>query len=451
MKRYTTLGMATDQGKTGGVSGLAVLAELTGRSVAETGTTTYRPPYTPVPIAALGAGGAGQGLAPVRHLPAAAAIAALGAPMTEAGLWLRPGWFPAPGETGWRESCDREVAMVRTAVGVTDVTSLGKIDVQGPDAAAFLDHVYTNTMSTLAPGRVRYGLMLREDGFVMDDGTAARLAPDHFLVTTTTGAAGLVMAHLEFCAQCLWPDLDVHLVSVTEQWAQVAVTGPRADDTLAAVLGTPPDLPFMRWRPVRIGAVGARLFRISFSGERGYEIAVPARYGAALFDALTAAARAHGGGPYGLEALNVLRVEKGFLTHAELHGRTTADDLGLGRMVSPAKDCIGKVSAARPALVAPGREQLVGLRPLDPAAPLPAGAHVLRPGAAATAANDEGYLTSACHSPTLGSAIALAFVRDGRARLGEPVRAVCLLRGTDTPCEIVAPTFHDPSGERMRA
>ncbi len=383
MKRYTTLGMATDQGKTSGVAGLAVLAELTGRGIGETGTTTYRPPFVPVPIAVLGAGGAGEGFAPQRFPPAHGEIVAAGAPLIEAGLWYRPGWFPEAGETDWRQGCDREVGWVRQAVGVCDVTTLGKIDVQGPDAAAFLDRVYANTVSTLAVGRVRYGLMLREDGFVMDDGTVARLGEGHFLVTTTTAAAGQVMAHLEFCLQCLWPELDVQVASVTEQWAQVAVAGPRSRELLNGVLEVPLEagaFPFMACGEARIGGVAGRLFRISFSGEHAYEVAVPARYGAALFALLVERARGMGGGAYGMEALNVLRIEKGLLTHAELNGRTTADDLGLGRMVASGKDCIGKAAAARPGLSGPEREQLVGLKPVAADGRLPAGAHVLAAG-----------------------------------------------------------------------
>ena len=453
MKRYTTLGMATDQGKTANVAGLAILAHATGRSISETGTTTFRPPYSPIPIAALGAGGAGAGFAPQRFTPAHDAIAALGAPMIEAGLWYRPSYFPAPGETTWRQSCDREVAMVRSAVGICDVTTLGKIDVQGPDAATFLDRVYTNTMSTLPVGRVRYGLMLREDGFVLDDGTCARLGPTHFLITTTTAAAAQVMAHLEFAAQCLWPGLDVQTISVTEHWSQTAVAGPKARELLNGLLAEPitdETFPYMACGPVTVASVPARLFRISFSGEHAYEIAVPARRGAALFDLLLDRARALGGGPYGMEALNVLRIEKGLLTHAELHGRTTARDLGLARMVAAGKDCIGKVNATRPALLDPDREQLVGLRAIDAAATLVAGAHVVLPGAEPVAANDQGYLTSACHSPTLGRAIALAFVKGGRARTFERVRAVCHLRCLDTLAEIVPLPFHDPEGRALR-
>jgi sarcosine oxidase subunit alpha len=373
--------------------------------------------------------------------------------MIEAGLWFRPSHFPAPGETTVRESCDREVRMVRGAVGVCDVSTLGKIDVQGPDAAAFLDRVYVNVISTLAVGRVRYGVMLREDGFVMDDGTVARLGAERFFVTTTTAAAAEVMAHLEFAHQCLWPELDVAFVSQTDHWAQIAVAGPRSRELVAGVVDAPMDdaaAPYMACGEARVAGVAGRFFRVSFSGERAYELATPARFGAALFDLLCARAAELGGGPYGMEALNVLRIEKGLLTHAELHGRTTADDLGLARMVAAGKDCVGKTASRRPGLTGPGREQLVGLRPVDPGGRLVAGAHVLEPGAAAVAANDRGYVTSACFSPTLGSAVALGFVRDGRARLGEVVRAVCRLRGLDTACEIVRPVFVDPEGGRLR-
>jgi heterotetrameric sarcosine oxidase alpha subunit len=452
MKRYTTLGMATDQGKTGGVTGAAVLAELTGRAVGEARTTTFRPPFVPVPIGALGAGGAGCGFAPQRFTPAHAAIAAAGAPLVEAGLWYRPAWFPEPGEAGWEQACAREVGWVRSAVGVCDVSTLGKVDLQGPDTGRFLDRVYANTISTLRVGRVRYGLMLREDGFVMDDGTVARLGEGHFLVTTTTAAAGGVMAHLEFCLQCLWPELDVQAVEVTEQWAQVAVAGPRSRELVNRVLAAPVDdagFPFMACGPVEVCGVPGRLFRISFSGERAYEVAVPARYGAALFALLVERARSLGGGAYGMEALNVLRIEKGLLTHAEIDGRTTADDLGLGRMVA-AKDCVGRAGAARPGLSGPGREQLVGLRPIDRSARLLVGAHVVEEGAAFTAANDLGHVTSRGFSPTLGHDIALGFVVNGRARVGDRVRAVCALRRGDVACEIVPPVFVDPEGGRLR-
>ncbi|RKF16536.1 sarcosine oxidase subunit alpha family protein [Roseovarius spongiae] len=451
MKRYTTQGMATDQGKNSNVAALAVLADATGRGIPETGTTTFRPPYSPVAIAAMGAGAQGKGFAPERFTTSHAASVARGAPMIEAGLWYRPSYFPKPGETHWRQSCDREVGYVRGAVGIADVSTLGKIDIQGRDAGAFLDYVYTNTFSTLKVGRVRYGLMLREDGFVMDDGTCARLGEEHYLMTTTTAAAGQVMRHLEFVHQCLAPKMDVRFISVTEQWAQFAVAGPKSrallDDLLDAPVG---DMPFMGCGEVTVGGVAARLFRISFSGEHAYELAVPARYGDALFRELAARAEGLGGGPYGMEALNVLRIEKGFITHAEIHGRVTADDIGMGRMISAKKDCIGKTMAARPGLSEPGREQLVGLKPVGAVKELTAGAHLFEQDAQAVSANDLGYLTSVGFSPTFGRFLGLGFLRDGRERHGEVLRAVDHLRQTETLVEVQDPVQFDADGGRTR-
>ena len=358
-----------------------------------------------------------------------------------------PSYFPAPGETSWRESCDREVAMVREAAGVCDVSTLGKIDLQGPGAAALLDLLYAGRMSTLKPGRVRYGLMLREDGHVFDDGTVARLGEDRYVLTTTTAAAGAVMRHMEFVHQVLRPDLDCRFVSVTEQWAQFAVAGPRSADVLGAVLGgMPNEFPFMACGPVRVAGVAARLFRISFSGERAYEVAVPARFGASLFERLVEAAREVGGGPYGMEALNVLRIEKGFLTHAEIDGRVTLDDLGLAAMAKEA-DHIGRAGATRPGLSGPHRGRLVGLRADGP---LLAGALLFEEGAAAARGASQGHVTSACWSPTLGAHLALGFLRDGRARHGERVRMVDHMRKVETVAEICDPVFLDPEGTRLR-
>lgn len=454
MKRYTTQGMAPDQGKNSNVGALAVLADATGRTIPETGTTTFRPPYVPVSIAAMGAGGQGKGFAPERRTTSDRAARERGAPMIEAGLWYRAAWFPRPGETTWREACDREVRMVRERVGVADVSTLGKIDIQGRDAARFLDLVYTNTFSTLKPGRVRYGLMLREDGMVMDDGTTACLGEGHYLMTTTTAAAGLVMRHLEFVHQAHCPDWEVRMISVTESWAQFAVAGPLARELLNSVLETPIDgatFPFLSCGTVRVMEVDARLFRISFSGEVGYEIAVPARFGAALWRDLVARAESLGGGAYGMEALNVLRIEKGFITHAEIHGRVTAFDIGLQGMVSAKKDCIGKAASQRPGLTGPEREQLVGLRPIPAGRAIAAGAHLFDEGAAAVSANDRGYVTSVCWSPTLRSHLALGFLKDGRARIGGRVRLVDHLRKSEVLCEVTHPVFFDPEGGRARA
>lgn len=448
MKRYTTQGMAPDQGKSSNVAALAVLAEATGQGIPATGTTTYRPPFTPVSIAAMGAGGRAEGFAPRRLMTSDAQTRAMGAPMIEAGLWYRPSYFPRAGESDWRTACDREVRQVREAVGVADVSTLGKIDVQGADAGRFLDFVYTNTMSTLPLGKVRYGLMLREDGFVMDDGTCARLGDRHYLITTTTAAAGQVMRHLDFVHQAFCAGWDVRLISVTETWAQFAVAGPRARDVLAG-LGVQAALPFMGCAPVQIGGVAGRLFRISFSGEEGYEVAVPARFGASLFAELVRLAEAHEGCAYGMEALNVLRVEKGFITHAEIHGRVTADDVGLGGMVAR-KDCIGKPASQRPGLTEAGREQLVGLMPVNQGEVLTAGAHLYNERDAATREANQGYVTSVAPSPTLGMWLGLGFLKNGRARHGEVIRLDDGLRGRKVLVEVCHPVFFDPEGGRMR-
>ena len=448
MKRYTTQGMAPDQGKNSNVAALAVLADATGRGIAETGVTTFRPPYVPVSIAAMGAGGRGAGFAPQRFLTSDQASRDRGAPMIEAGLWYRPSYFPRPGETTWREACDREVLMVRQAAGVADVSTLGKIDIQGADAAKFLDFVYTNTFSTLPVGRVRYGLMLREDGHVLDDGTTARLGADHYLMTTTTAAAGLVMRHLDFVHQAFCADWQVRFISVTEAWAQFAVAGPKARALLNSVLDAPVELPFMGVGSAQVGGVAARLFRISFSGEEGYEIAVPTRYGEALFRDLVARAETLGGGPYGMEALNVLRIEKGFITHAEIHGRVTAFDIGMEKMVAAKKDCIGKAAATRPGMIGAEREQLVGLRAMEP---ISAGAHLFVPGEEVKRETGQGYVTSVGYSPGSGAWLGLAFLRDGRARIGSQVRLVDHLRGLDVICEVCNPVFHDPEGVKLRA
>ncbi len=303
MKRYTTQGMAPDQGKSSNIGALAILADATGRSISATGTTTYRPPFVPLTLGALGAGGEGHGFAPERKMTSHAATVARGAPMIEAGLWYRPSYFPAPGETTWQQACDREVRMVREAVGIVDVSTLGKIDIQGPDAGAFLDFVYTNTFSTLPVGRIRYGLMLREDGHVMDDGTTARLGAHHYVMTTTTAAAGQVMAHLELVAQGLRPDLDVRLISVTEHWAQMSVAGPLARRLLNSIVDAPQeasDFPFMACGAVRVHGVSGRLFRVSFSGRRPMRSRCP-RATAMRFTAICwRGPRRWGAGPTGL-------------------------------------------------------------------------------------------------------------------------------------------------------
>lgn len=456
LKRYTTLGMATDQGKTSNMGALAVMAEMTGKSIPETGTTIFRPPYTPVSMGAMAGRAVGKEFHPTRLTPSHKWAEEQGAEFVEVGNWLRAQWFPRKGEVHWRESVDREVTQTRNSVGICDVTTLGKIDVQGADAAEFLNKIYANAFAKLPVGKVRYGLMLREDGIAADDGTAARLAEDHFVVTTTTANAVAVYRNMEFARQCLWPDLDVQLISTTEAWAQYAVAGPNARKLLQKVVDAEFDLsneafPFMACGEITVcGGTRARLFRISFSGELAYEIAVPTRYGDGLIRALMAAGEEFEVTPYGTEALGVMRIEKGHAAGNELNGTTTALNLGLGRMVSTKKDCIGNVLSKRDGMNTDDALRLVGVRPVDAKDRVPAGGHLMAISGPVDAAHDQGYVTSAAYSPTLNSAIGLAFVKGGGERMGERLRLVNPLEGIETLVEIVSAHFVDPEGEKLR-
>ena len=455
LKRWTTLGMATDQGKTANVTALAVMAELTGKSIPQTGTTIFRPPYTPVSLSVLGGGDTGPHFRPRRLTPSHEWAKAEGAVFVEVGQWMRAQYFPKPGETHWRETVDREVIATRKGVGICDVTTLGKVDVQGADAAEFLDRLYCNAMKSLKVGMVRYGLMLREDGHAYDDGTCARLAEDHYVVTTTTAQAGPVYRHMEFARQCLWPELDVQLISTTDAWAQFSVAGPNARRLLERVVDgfdlSNEAFPFMACASLTVcGGLRARLFRISFSGELAYEIAVPARYGNALMARLMEKGADLGATPYGTEALGVMRIEKGHAAGNELNGQTTAQMLGMGRMVSAKKDAIGTVMTRREGLVAETRS-LVGLQPVDPAEPVLAGSHLFAADVVQNTGTDQGWITSACFSPHVGSAIGLGFLANGANRLGEVIVAANPLQGQSVRLRVVSPHFVDPEGERLRA
>jgi sarcosine oxidase subunit alpha len=456
LKRYTTLGMATDQGKTSNINGHAIMAALTERAIPEVGTTTSRPPYTPVALAAFAGIYRGKHFKPTRLTVAHAWALERGATFIEAGDWLRAQWFAAPGESDWLKIVSREVRAVRSSVGVCDVSTLGKIDIQGADACAFLDRLYINLFSTLPIGKVRYGLMLREDGLAMDDGTSARLAANHYLMSTTTAHAGAVMQHMEHARQVLWPELDVQIVSVTEQWAQYAIAGPNARRLLQRLLGDAIDVsnttfPFLGCAEFSWRGVPARLFRISFSGELAYELAVPSRHGDAAIRAIMAAGEEFDVIPYGLETLGVMRIEKGHVAGNELTGTTTAADLGFGRMMSKKKDFIGCVLARRPGLTDPERPALIGVKPADRSARLYAGAHFLALGTEATLANDQGYVTSVAFSPMLGHWIGLGLLMRGPQRLGERLRAHSPIRGGDAEVEVVSPVFFDPEGARLQS
>lgn len=454
LKRWTTLGMATDQGKTSNVTALAVMSELTGQSINQTGTTIFRPPYTPVSMSVLGGGDTGSHFRPRRLTPTHPWAAAQGAVFVEVGQWMRAQYFPRPGETGWRETVDREVLATRKGVGICDVTTLGKIDVQGADAGEFLDRVYANAMKSLKVGMVRYGLMLREDGFVWDDGTCARLGESEYVVTTTTANAGTIYKHMEFCRQCLWPDLDVQLISTTDAWAQMSVAGPNARKLLERVVDgfdlSNEAFPYMACGALTVcGGLRARLFRISFSGELAYEIAVPARYGNALMARMIELGQDLGATPYGTEALGVLRIEKGHAAGNELNGQTTAQMLGMGKFVSTKKDSIGAVLSRREGMVSETRV-LVGFQPVDASDPVVAGSHLFEEGAQQNTWTDEGWITSACYSPHLGSAIGLGYLAHGADRKGEIIVAANPLQGQSVRLRVVSAHFVDPEGGRVR-
>lgn len=455
LKRWTTLGMATDQGKTSNVTALAVMAELTGKSIPDTGTTIFRPPYTPVSLSVLGGGDTGPHFRPRRLTPSHEWAKAQRAVFVEVGQWMRAQYFPQAGETHWRQSVDREVLATRNGVGICDVTTLGKVDVQGADAGEFLDRLYCNAMKSLKVGMVRYGLMLREDGHAYDDGTCARLDEAHYVVTTTTAQAGPVYRHMEFARQCLWPELDVQLISTTDAWAQFAVAGPNARKLLERVVDaydlSNEAFPFMACASVTIcGGLRARLFRISFSGELAYEIAVPARYGNALIARIMELGRDLGVTAYGTEALGVMRIEKGHAAGNELNGQTTARMLGMGRMVSAKKDAIGTVMSRREGLQNETRV-LVGLQPVNLADPVVAGSHLFTEGDEPKTETDQGWISSACFSPNAGSAIGLGFLANGGERLGEVIIAANPVEGQSVRLRVVPAQFVDPEGVRLRA
>jgi methylglutamate dehydrogenase subunit C len=455
LKRYTTLGMATDQGKTSNVTALAVMAELTGKTIPETGTTIFRPPYTPVAIGAFAGRSSGKDFRPTRLTPSHKWAGEQGAEFVEVGAWLRAQWFPKAGESSWRQSVDREVLAVRKSVGVCDVTTLGKIDVQGADAATFLNRIYCNGFAKLAVGKVRYGLMLREDGMAMDDGTAARMAEDHFVVTTTTANAVGISRHMEFARQCLWPDLDVTLISTTGAWAQYAVAGPNARKLLQKIVDPEFDIsneafPFMGCGEITVcGGLRARLFRISFSGELAFELAVPTQYGDALIRRLMAEGEEFDVVAYGTETLGVLRIEKGHAAGNELNGQTSALNLGMGRMVSKKKDSIGSILSEREGMTA-DRHRFVGFKAVNAGDAVVAGAHLMNKGSVENAANDQGWISSAAYSPVLGASIGIGFLVDGDTRLGEIMVAANPLEGSSVNVEVVSAHFVDPDGERLR-
>ena len=457
LKRYTTLGMGTDQGKTSNILGLALMAEQLGVPIPSVGTTTFRPPYTPVTMGAVPGHESGPDVEPTRYSAMHEWHAARGARFVNAGLWKRPHSYPRAGESE-EDAANREARNVRTNVGVVDVSTLGKIELQGRDVAEFLNRIYVNKWDTLAVGRCRYGVMLRDDGIVMDDGTTSRLSPTHYLMTTTTVNAVKVMQQIEYLLQAQWPDLDVYATSVTEQWSAAAISGPHARNVVAAVVDIDVSnaaFPFLAVGECRVrgldALIPARLFRMSYSGELAYEIHVPADRGRAMWEAVVAAGEKFGLMPYSTEAMSTLRIEKEHVVIGpEADGRTTADDLGMGKLVSAAKWCIGKPLLSRIALSDPDRWQLVGLTALD-GSTMPRAAKIVSDPDRASPNPMLGHVTSWCFSPNLDAWIALALLARGRDRHGESLWAVSPLANARVRVRVGPPCFIDPQGERLRA
>jgi len=454
LKRYTTLGMGTDQGRTSNIHGLRLMAALRGQDIPATGTTTFRPPFTPVALGAIAGRRTGGHFRAERRTPMHDGHVANGVRFTPAGPWLRPWYYTAHGADAAAAYVE-EMKAVRSNVGMTDVSTLGKIDVQGPDAPEFLNRVYVNAWLKLPVGKARYGAMLRDDGLVLDDGTTSHISAHHYFMTTTTGQAARVMSWLEYLLDTAWPELRVQVTSVTDQWAGIAVAGPNSAHVLTEALTgvdlTDATLPFMGVREATTDdGLPVRLLRVSFSGERAYEVYTPAGYGQALWERIAAAGARWGIAAYGLEALGALRIEKGHPVAAEIDGRTTLDDLGLGGLARPSKPFVGDVLRHRPALAAEGRRQMVGLRAESPDETIRAGALVF-PVDAPVEGHGIGHVTSVTWSAELGTTIALALVADGRERLEAVVTAASPVHGERVQVRIVSPLFLDPEGERLHA
>ena len=446
-KRYTTAGMAIDQGKTSLRNSLEQLATYSRQSLRDLRPPTYRPPFVPLPLAAAAGPNVQRWYRPERHQPCHAEHVSLGAQIQDVGGWRRPLYYGTPAQ---RNQCiEREVRAVRTAAGVFDASPLGKVEVSGPDAREFLGRICVNDLTSLAPGRVRYVLLLRDDGVLMDDGTVTCVGPEEFLVTTTSGNAERAYLWMREWAECEWPRLRVLITPVTTAWGTVALSGPGSRDILERVT-TGVDLgafPHMSFREGLVAGTPARIHRISFTGEVSYEINVPADQTSRLWRAVQAAGAPYGLSPYGIEALNVLRMEKGYiLVGADTDSTTTALDIGWGAAIErKSQDFIGRRALALPEYQRADRLQLVGVVGIDAKRPLANGAHLIR----GSARRSEGYLTSACFSPTLGHCIALARLERGRTRMNEELLAYD--QGATTRVRIVKPIFYDPENLRPHA
>jgi len=454
VKRYTTLGMATDQGKTSNLNGLQLVSNIEGKIVPEVGHTTFRPPYTAVTIGTIVGREVGKHYRPTRKSPMHEWHEKNNAVFVDAGLWLRPRYYKQDNES-LEEAAKREANNVRKNVGVCDVTSLGKIDIKGPDTAEFLNRIYTNAWMKLPVGKARYGVMLREDGIVFDDGTTTRISENHFHMTTTTAQAVNVLAHLEYYLQVVWPELNVNVLSTTEQWAGAALAGPNSRELLSKLF---PEtnilneaLPFMGYKESDLFDVPARIFRISFSGELAYEINVESNYGTFMWEKIIEFGQEMNIEPYGTEALSTLRIEMGHVAGSELDGRTIPYDVSLEGMLSKKKDFIGKRSLTREAFLNPKREKVVGVVPLDKKTTIPEGSHLVKDGNAFSPNPKLGHVSASCWSVEYNNPFSLAIIQDGKNRIGEKLYAVSPLNNKNIAVEIVSSHYVDPKGERVRS
>ncbi|WP_027908580.1 sarcosine oxidase subunit alpha [Pseudomonas sp. URMO17WK12:I4] len=453
VKRYTALGFGTDQGKLGNINGLAIAARSLGISISEMGTTMFRPNYTPVTFGAIAGRHCGELFEPKRYTALQKWHLQQGAEFEDVGQWKRPWYFPKNGED-MHAAVARECKAVRNAVGILDASTLGKIDIQGPDAREFLNRVYTNAWTKLDVGKARYGLMCKEDGMVFDDGVTACLADNHFVMTTTTGGAGRVLEWLEIYHQTEWPELKVYFTSVTDHWATMTLSGPNSRKLLAEVTDIDLDkdaFPFMTWKEGKVGGVPARVFRISFTGELSYEVNVQADYALGVLEQIAEAGKKHGLTPYGTETMHVLRAEKGFIiVGQDTDGSVTPDDLGMGWCVGRTKpfSWIGWRGMNREDCLKENRKQLIGLKPVDPNKVLPEGAQLVFDPKQSIPMTMVGHVTSSYMSAAMGHSFAMALVRGGLKRIGERVYAP-LVDGSVIEAEIVSPVFYDPKGDRQ--
>ena len=454
VKRYTTLGMATDQGRTSNLNGLQLVANVEKKIVPQVGHTTFRPPFTPVTIGTIVGREVGKEYMPTRKTPMHNWHEKNNAVWVDAGAWKRPRYYKRGNETLF-EASKREAKNVRDHVGICDVTTLGKIDVKGPDAAEFLNRVYTNAWLKLPIGKARYGVMLREDGIVMDDGTTTRISENHYHMTTTTAQAANVLSHLEYYLQVVWPDLNVNVVSTTEQWAGAALAGPKSRQVLSKLFPemdvSNEGLPFMGYLEGKLFGVSARIFRISFSGELAYEINVPSDYGMFMWEKIVEIGEEFNIQPYGTEALSTLRIEMGHVAGPELDGRTIPYDVSLEGLVSKKKDFIGKRSLIKEAFNKEDRQKIVGLVPLDRKSSIPEGSHLVEDSKAKLPNPKLGHVSSSCWSVENNNPFSLAILKDGKNMIGKKLYAVSPLKNTSIEVEVISSHYVDHEGKRVRS